>query len=133
MITGVLLASLGEAGPACADVRDNKIDTEHLFGFLTGTDVGEAGDKEIENTTAGRFGKGTGSYRALSHTLALEYVPVENLRLEMGAIGGYHAISGVSDLDDVRRAGFQGLSLEMRYRLLARELAGFGLRADPRS
>jgi hypothetical protein len=117
------------AGRSATGLRrcQGQIDTEHLFGFLTGTDIGEAGDKEIENTTAGRFGKGAGSYRALSHTLALEYVPIENLRLEMGAIGGCHAISGVSDLDDVRRAGFQGLSLEIRYRLLAREQAGFGL------
>jgi len=133
IVTSVLLAaslvvtSLGEAGIARAGVRDDKIDTEYLFGFLTGTDIGEAGEKEIENTTVGRFGKGSGSYRAFSHALALEYVPVENLRLEMGAIGGYHAISGVSDLDDLRRAGFQGLSLEIRYRLLARERAAFGL------
>jgi hypothetical protein len=127
-ITSVLLAtSLGGAQLARADVRYDKIDTEHLFGFLTGTDVGEVGEKELENTTVGRFGKRTGSYSALSHTLALEYVPVENLRLEMGAIGGHHAISGVSDLDNVRRARFQGLSLEIRYRLLARERAAFGL------
>ena len=124
IVTSVLVAaSLGEVELARAD----KIDTEYLFGFLTGTDIGEPGEKEIENTTVGRFGKGTGSYRALSHTLALEYVPVENLRLEMGAIGGYHAISGVSDLDDLRRASFQGLSLEIRYRVLARERAAFGL------
>lgn len=132
IITGVLLvASLGKAGPARADPRYDKrydrIDTEYLFGFVTGTDIGEAGEKEIENTTVGRFGKGTGSYRALSHAVALEYVPVENLRLEMGAIGGYHAISGVNDLDDIRRGSFQGLSLEIRYRLLERERAGFGL------
>ncbi len=123
----VLAASLGGVGLTRADTGYDKIDTEYLFGFVTGTDVGEVGEKELENTTVGRFGKRTGSYGALSHTLALEYVPVENLRLEMGAIGGYHAISGVSDLDNVRRARFQGLSLEIRYRLLARERAAFGL------
>jgi hypothetical protein len=130
----VLAASLCGVGLARADVGYDKIDTEYLFGFLTGTDVGEVGEKELENTSVGRFGKRTGSFSALSHTLALEYVPVENLRLEIGAIAGYHAISGVSDLDNLRRASFQGLSLEMRYRLLARERAAFGLTllAEPR-
>jgi hypothetical protein len=123
----VLVASVAGAGLARAENGYDKIDTEYLFGFVTGTDVGEVGEKELENTTVGRFGKRTGSYGAISHTLALEYVPVENLRLEMGAIAGYHAISGVSDLDNLRRASFQGLSLEIRYRLLARERAAFGL------
>jgi hypothetical protein len=28
-----------------------EIDTEHLFGFLTGTDIGEVGEKEVESET----------------------------------------------------------------------------------
>jgi hypothetical protein len=129
----LLVALLADAGVARADVPYGKIDTEYLFGFLTGTDTGEVGERELESTTVGRLGKGTGSYKALSQTLALEYTPVENLRLELGAIAGYHHISGVTGLDDLRRASFQGLSLEMRYRLLAREHSGFGLtiRAEP--
>jgi hypothetical protein len=115
----------GECGRALAEAP--KIDTEHLFGFLTGTDIGEDGDKEIESETTGRFNKRTGSYSSLSQKLAVEYTPAQNFRLEMGAIFGYHAVSGVSGLDDVRRGAFQGLSLEMRYRLLARERSPFGL------
>ena len=123
----VLVASVGDAGLARADNTYDKIDTEYLFGFITGTDIGEVGEKELESTTVGRFSKRTGSYRALSQALALEYTPVENLRLEMGAIAGYHHISGVRELDDLRRASFQGLSLEIRYRLLAREHSVLGL------
>lgn len=122
-----LVALFGGAGGARADVAYDKIDTEYLFGFLTGTDIGEVGERELESTTVGRLGKATGSYKALTQTLALEYTPVENLRLEMGAIAGYHHISGVTGLDDLKRASFQGLSLEMRYRLLAREHSGVGL------
>jgi hypothetical protein len=130
----VLATSLGGIGVARAEGGYDKIDSEYLFGFLAGTDVGEVAEKELENTTVGRFGKRTGSYRTLSHTLALEYVPVENLRLEMGAIAGYHAISGVKDLDDLQRTNFQGLSLEIRYRLIARERGAVGLTllAEPR-
>ena len=123
----VFMASFADVGLAKADNSYDKIDTEYLFGFVTGTDVGEVGEREFESTTDGRFSKRTGSYRALSQTLALEYVPIENLRLEMGAIAGYHSISGVPELDDVRRASFQGVSLEIRYRVLTREHTGLGL------
>ncbi len=108
------------------DVR-NKIDTEHLFGFVTGTDIGEVGDREIEIETSGRLRKRTGSYNALSQAFALEYTPVENFRLELAAAGAYYGISGVTGLDDLRRLGFQGVSLEMRYRLLDRQRSGLGL------
>ena len=123
----MLAISLAGTGISFAETAENKIDTEALFGFLTGTDIGEPGDKELESTTVGRFGKRSGSYRALSQSLALEYTPIENLRLELGAAGGYHDIKGVDQLDDLRRGSLQGLSLEMRYRLLSREQSGVGL------
>jgi hypothetical protein len=42
------------------------IDTEHLFGFMIGSDVGEVGEREFQNQTTGRFAKSTGSYHALT-------------------------------------------------------------------
>jgi hypothetical protein len=128
----VLLVFIGAAGPALGEPREkggkaDEVDTEHMFGFITGTDIGEVGEKELESETTGRLGKRTGSYTALSHMLALEYTPRENLRLEMGAINSYHDISGVAELDNLRRGAFQGLFLEVRYRLLSREQSGIGL------
>ena len=125
-IVGLALAMLYVGcGRALADTL--KFDTEHLFGFLTGTDIGEVGEKEIESETTGQFNKRAGSYAALSQMIALEYTPTQNLRLEMGAILGYHAVSGVAGLEDLRRGAFQGLSFEVRYRLLDRERSAFGL------
>ena len=128
----VLLTLVGAAGPALGEPRRNEekaneVDTEHMFGFITGTDIGQVGDKELESETTGRLGKRTGSYTALSHMLALEYTPLENVRLEMGAIQSFHDISGVPELNDLRRGTFEGLSLEVRYRLLSREQSGIGL------
>ena len=128
----VLLTLVGAAGPALGEPRKNEekaneVDTEHMFGFITGTDIGQVGDKELESETTGRLGKRTGSYTALSHMLALEYTPLENVRLEMGAIQSFHDISGVPELNDLRRGTFEGLSLEVRYRLLSREQSGIGL------
>jgi hypothetical protein len=127
-----LLTLVGVARPAFGEPRENggkadEVDTEHMFGFITGTDIGEVGDKELESEITGRLGKRAGSYTALSHKLALEYTPLQNLRFEMGAIQSYHDISGVPELDDLRRGAFQGLSFEVRYRLLSREQSGIGL------
>src|SRR5262249_35405144 len=127
----VLLTLVGAVGPALGEPlthggKADEVDTEHMFGFITGTDIGEVGDKELESETTGRLGKRTGSYTALSHMLGLEFTPLENLRLEMGAIQSYHDISDVPELDDLRRGAFQGVSLEVRYRLLSREQSGIG-------
>jgi len=56
--TSILLAALPLAPPVA---RAAEVDTEFIFGFATGADVGELGEREIELETAGRFGKRDGS------------------------------------------------------------------------
>src|SRR5262245_30309320 len=111
--------------PAAA--RPAELDTEHLFAFTIGSDVGDRGEKELEGSSFGRFGKRRGSYAATSHALEIEYVPVENLRLSGGPLGATYNIRGVDELDDRRQAAFQGLTFEMRYRLAERKDGKFGL------
>ena len=103
------------------------IDTEHLFGFMIGTDVGTAGEREFQSQTTGRFGKDGGKYRAVGQEFELEFVPVRNLRIEVGSAFAAHDIRGVPDLDDRRQLAWQGASLDVRYRFLDRDSAPFGL------
>jgi len=98
-------------------VHAGDVDTQFLFGFTQGSDVGELGEKEIESETVGRFGKADGSYAALTSEFRTELVPFENFRFEVGAIIDYSAISGVSGLDDRNEAQFGCFALEGRYRL----------------
>ena len=119
------LAQAEESG-----ARKGEIDTEHLFGFNTGTDIGEVGDRELEGEVDARLAKRTGSYAAFSPMLGYEVVPIENLRLEVSPSLADHAIGGVSGLDDRRQTAFQGLSFEARYRLIDRAHAAFGLALD---
>src|SRR5262249_40798776 len=107
-----------------------RIDTEHLFGFMIGTDVGELGDKEIEAETVARWGKRPGSYFAAAPALEAEFVPIENLRVSGTVSAAYHDISGVAGLEDRRRGAFDSLSVALRYRLVERTQAGFGLAVD---
>ncbi|MBW7961313.1 hypothetical protein [Bradyrhizobium sp. BR 10261] len=102
-------------------------DTEHIFGFMIGSDVGNQGEREFQTQTTGRFGKGAGTYRALEHEVELEVVPLPNFRVEVGGTVTLHDITGVPDIDDRRQFNFQGLSLDLRYRLLGRENAPFGM------
>lgn len=102
-------------------------DTEHIFGFMIGSDVGNVGEREFQTQTTGRLGKGGGTYRALEHEVEIEVVPLPNFRIEVGGTASLHDITGVPDLDDRRQFNFQGASLDLRYRLLNRERAPFGL------
>jgi hypothetical protein len=108
-------------------VHAEGIDTEHLFGFMIGTDVGNVGEREFQSQTTGRFSKDAGRYRAIEKEFELEFVPARNFRIEMGTAFTAHDISGVAGFEDRRQLAWQGVSVDFRYRFLEREKAAFGL------
>ena len=118
---------------APAPTRAEPIETEHLFGFTIGSDVGDVGEKELEGSVTGRFGKRAGTYDVGSGTMSMEYVPLANLRTELTASVNSYDISGVSGLSDQRYTAFGGFSADIRYRLLDRGSApfGFAIGAEP--
>jgi hypothetical protein len=123
-----LLASVVQAEEARDPAaRSWRIDTEHLFGFVIGTDVGNVGDKELEAEVTSGFGKPPGSYAAFAPSLEYEFVPIANLRLAPTVFSAVHSISGVDGIDDRRQAAFDGLSFDVRYRILDRSRSGIGL------
>src|SRR3954454_4712693 len=117
--------SLAALLPSCAQAEG--IDTEHLFGFMIGTDVGNLGEREFQTETTGRFARSGGNYRAGSQQLELEFVPLRDFRVELGSTFTAHDIYGVPGFDDRRQAGWQGVSVDFRYRFLNRETAPLGL------
>ncbi len=111
--------------PGC--VYAEGIDTEHLFGFMIGTDVGNVGEREFQSQTTGRFSKSGDNYRAINQELELEFVPVGNFRIEVGGAFAAHDIDGTPGFEDRRQLAWQGISLDLRYRFLDRDTAPFGL------
>jgi hypothetical protein len=107
-----------------------RIDTEHLFGFMLGTDIGEVGEKEIQPVILSRFEKRPGYYRVFSPSIEYEFVPMENLRLSPGVNFAHYNISGVRGLDDRTQWVGQSASFDARYRFIDRERAGFGFAID---
>lgn len=125
MVFQAAVVCLAALLPDCA--RAEGIDTEHLFGFMIGADVGTYGEREFQSETTGRFGRNGGRYRAIGQEFELEFTPARNLRVEIGSSFSSHLIAGVPGFDDQRRLSWQGASLDLRYRFLDRETAPFGL------
>ncbi len=110
--------------------RAEGIDTEHLFAFMVGSDVGKVGEREIQSQTTGRFSKSAGTYRAITQATELEFVPIESFRAEFGAVGASYNVGGVPGFSDLKQMGLQGASVDLRYRFLDRDSAPFGLLFD---
>jgi hypothetical protein len=113
------------AGNEAAKAAD--VDTEHLFGFTEGSDIGEAGERELESDSTFRSGKTTGAFNDTASELEFKYTAFENFRIAAAATLGYYDIGGVSGMDDRRDATLQSLSLNARYRVLDHDRAPFGM------
>jgi hypothetical protein len=111
--------------PAAA--RAEGIDTEHIYAFMIGTDVGDLGERELQTETTGRFVKSAGSYQAVGHQVELEFVPIRNFRIEIGTTLAAHNIESVPDFADRNQIVWQAASLDLRYKFLDHETALFGL------
>ena len=115
-------AGAHEAGEAGKE----KIDTEHIFGFTEGTDIGEKGEQEFESTTVGRFGK-TGGYTAIGNESAYRNVLFDGFRLSFEALPDYHSIHGMPGLADRNNVNFSGVASELRWQLSDRSKIPIGI------
>ncbi|GJD94579.1 hypothetical protein [Methylobacterium iners] len=121
---GLLLAVAGQ-GPASAEPHG--IDTEHLFGFTEGSDIGVPGERELESETTSRVGKRGGRFRAFDSGLALKMPLTDWFRVAPGISFAAYDIGGVPGLADRSVGTFSGAFVEARFRLLRRDAAPFGL------
>jgi len=123
----VYAAALAFSMLAVPRAQAGDIDTEHIFGFMIGSDIGRVGEREFQSETTGRFGKSGGRYRAGEQEFELEFVPARDIRIEIGSSFSAHRIAGVPGFSDQRALGWQGASVDFRYRFLDRETAPVGM------
>jgi len=97
-----------------------EIETENLFGFTEGSDIGQPGEREFNLESVGAFGKREGKYSAAEHKLELGYNPTDNIHLEGSLIGVSTDIENVPDLDNRRGTNFAGISGELKWLILNR-------------
>ncbi len=89
-------------------------DTEHIFGFTEGADIGEKGELEAESGTVFRFGK-PGDFLAIDHETALRYMLTDDFRASFGGLLTYRYDRNVPGEPDSDRFDFAGLTAQMRW------------------
>jgi hypothetical protein len=104
-----------------------EVDSEHIFGFTHGTDIGEKGELEFEFESFGAIGKRHGRYLATTEVAFLKYTLTDSFRVASAVTFMTHDIRDVPDFDDRRQAAIGGGLVELRYRVWDREKAPFGL------
>lgn len=123
-VTAAVAALLaGLAGTASA----SSLDSEHLFGNTEGSDIGAAGEREIELEAAGRASKRGDTYRVLSFATALKLTITDSFRVSPFFGFDHHRIRAIEGLDDRNRAGLGEAGVEFKFRALDRTRAPFGL------
>jgi hypothetical protein len=113
--------------PTIPAEASEEIDTEDMFGFVEGSDIGEAGKQELEADATLRAGKNPGTYSSGAAELEYKYTAFANFRISGLATLAYYDITGVAGLNDQKSAAVQSLSLDARFRLLDRRQSPFGL------
>ncbi len=118
-----LAASLLWVGAACAHEAEqgdkNDIETEHIFGFTEGSDIGEKGEKELENTAVGRFGRSYG-YAAIDNETAFRSVVADQFRASIGGLLDYRNVGRNPDTPHRTDLDFGGVTSEFRWHPIER-------------
>jgi hypothetical protein len=130
-IAGLVLTSLA-ATPLRAvstnnAVQQQELDTEHLFGFVEGADIGALGEKEFVNDSTLRAGKASGSFATVASEFEVKYTISSAFRISGAAVLAYYDAVGIPGIDDGRRAGVQSAFLDARLHLLDRNSAPVGV------
>jgi hypothetical protein len=134
IVTAALLTTtlLAIAMPCRADgarggAKNVGVDTEDMFGFVEGSDIGTAGERELESDAIIRAGRSTGSFADAAAEFQYKYTVFDYFRISAATTFAYYKIAGVTDMDDRHAAAVQSLSFDARFRLLDRDRSPFGL------
>jgi hypothetical protein len=128
LATALLLAAPCARAQTDGDSQEG-FETKHIFGFTEGTDVGDAGDKELEFTTTNSIGKrGGGGYNAIEQKGVYEAAPSDRFGYEIGPLGLSQQIANVPGLSNLSQTSFSGVAAEPKYIFVKRGVdAPFGL------
>jgi hypothetical protein len=97
------------------------VETEHLFGFLSGSDVHHRGALIGMVEIVGRFDKRDGKYQAFGKKFELAYGVTDSFNAAISLSAARHNISGVTGFDDVSNSlVFNGIGGEFRWNWLKR-------------
>jgi hypothetical protein len=120
-------SSAGGAGAGASPHHAEGADTEHIFGFTMGSDIGQPGEIELELENVAALGKRDGRYATLGTLAQVKYTLSDRFRIAPGFALGAQRIGDVPSFEDRHHLSFNGATLEFRAKLLDRSTAPFGL------
>lgn len=125
---GILLpvAAHAQDGEAGTTLATKGFDSEHIFGFAEGSDIGPQGSWEMESFTVGSFGAASGNFNIGNDTSA-RYTLTDELRLSAGTLTDDYHIRGGPGLADHGAAEFGGITAEARWNILNWRTSPFGM------
>jgi hypothetical protein len=109
-----------------ASSTGSEIDSEHIFGFSEGSDIGSQGEREIESVTIGSFGK-IGNYSNIDNETSFRYGLTNQVRLSIGTLTDFYGTYNSPGLSNRSIATFSGLIGEMRVNIVDRMKSPFGM------
>ena len=123
----LLLPALARSQEARPAEGISSFDTEHIFGFAEGSDIGDKGEREIESITIGSFGAPVGGYADADNETSFRYNVTDDLRLSIGTLTDYFNIHDVPGLNDRSALDFSGIITEARWHILDWRTSPFGM------
>ncbi len=107
-------------GNSSTDKAAPEVPGDDIFGFTSPTDVGKAGDTGFANENDGRFGKRQGTYGVLNTKYEFSRTVADGWWIAGSLFGAFYHARDVSDLVNVNRLDFDGLSFEIEHRIIER-------------
>lgn len=108
-----------KAAPSEKHEDEHGVETESLFGFVNGSDIGEKGEKHLAFFYETHFGKRGGTFRAQQPKLELGYNPTDWLHVALEFWGDHFKIENVAGFDDQDRWS-GGVAVEFKVQLVKR-------------
>ena len=106
----------------------NSVNTENVFGTLTGSDLLPVGAVEVSSDTMVRLGKLGGQYRGIDQRLSVAYGATSWFSASLASLGSAVSVKRVEGLEDTNRAAMPGgVGGELRLRLIDRAHAPVGV------
>ncbi len=102
------------------------VDSEHIFGFTEGADIGDRGEQELESVTTGRLGK-QGGFADLTTETSYRYGVERSFRASVGIVTDYYSVHDTAGY--LNRTGLRqsGLTSEFRWQFSEHDSAPVGL------
>jgi hypothetical protein len=126
LLSGAQAADLGAKGratPAAPEAEVPEVPGGDIFGFTNATDVGKVGDRGVALENTGAYGISAGRFHGLSQKLEFSGTFVENWAFAASLFGAFSSLRNSPDFTDRTVYGFDGVSFEVRHRVIERSAA----------